>query len=193
MNSHKWLKPENISVFNKRLEILKQDTALYIPTGGGSVINCPLKYDTELTVKLSVNHTRVGIEGLLLNFELLSTIENYSIGSALTDFTGFASITFNPLNFNLTPGNYILNVYCDENSNYKNISTHRDLTILSDVPLLTINSIETYFLEEFQINATLTDSKCKSLIGKTITFRIIEVIQKQEYGLPQQITMDWLY
>jgi hypothetical protein len=163
-------------VFEERLKIVKQSTNLYIVTGSGSTINCPFKYETELIAKILVDQTKIGIEDIVLNFELvlISSGERYFIGTSKTDFTGFASIIFNPSEFNLIPEDYNLIVSTTQNPLYGIISTSRLLRIKSDIPIITIEGTEAFFLESFELKATLTDSLLEPLIGKTLTFYIID-------------------
>ncbi len=179
---------KNISVFKDAFEIIKEDTSVSIITGHGSTINCPYYYDTELVVKLVVDETNIGIEGIPVNFELIDNTLPHIIGTSYTDLNGFASITFNPSNYYFTPDTYLFNVYNDENNYYKASDDYVNLNILKDVPIINIEGTDAYFKEEFQISATLIDSLLNPLIGKELHFNTVDKSTNNPIDLGSAIT-----
>ena len=167
----------NVSIFENRLEIVRQNVDISIETGKGSVIYCPYYYNTTLVAKTLVENTDIAIEGILLNFELIlfpvGTL--YQIGNSTTDSNGLASINFNPsIINNLDPNTYTLNVNSTSNEFYNGNSDLSDAVISQDIPIISIQGTESSFFTEFEIYATLSDSQLNLINGENLTFSILD-------------------
>ena len=165
---------ENTFEFLNAFEILKESTEIKIVNAETDII-CPFNTETEIAAKLVINETHIGIEGVPLTFEVIYDNNHLVIGNSTTDSNGLASILFRPSDFSLTPrdDDYILNIYINGDDYYDEISSHITLHVKKDVPIITIEGTEAYFLESFQINASLTSSLLTPLSGKPLQFYII--------------------
>ena len=167
----------NVSTFENRLEIIRQNVDLTIETREGSVINCPYYYNTTLVAKLLVENTDRAIEGIILNFELIlfPAGPSYPIGTSTTDLNGLASIDLNPSIFNnLDPDAYTLNVFCSSNDFYNGNFYRSDVYISQDVPIISIQGTESSFFTEFQIYAALLDSQLNPINGENLNFLVLD-------------------
>ena len=161
---------DNLTVFEERFEITKENSKLSIVSEGDTYIVCPLKYETEIAAKLVINDTYVGIKDIPIIYELLYDSPPIIIGTPPTDSNGFSSIQFNPNSYNLKPGTYLLKIYIEDNVYYSTTSTHIHLQISKDAPILSLEGTEVYFSESFQLNATLKDSLLIPLMNKELNF-----------------------
>ena len=171
----------NVTVFEDRFEIIKESSKLNIVSNGDVFITCPLMYETEVATKLIIYDTYIGIKDIPLIYELLYDDSPINIGTSPTDSNGFSTIHFNPSSFNLQPGTYLLKIYLEENIYYTNVSSHIYLKISKDAPILSIEGIEVYFSDAFQLNATLTDSLLNPLMNKELNFYAVN--SSDEYYL----------
>ena len=163
-------------VFENSLEITEESTLLSIATIGNP-IKCLYNNETEILAKfVEVDNelaTSIGIEGISLDFTLLGTVKRH-IGTATTDANGFASILFTPSDLEgLAPGTYLLKVNSTDSSYYEYDEATRPLEVVKDGPIFSIEGTDALFLEGFHINATLTDSLLNPLVGKSVSFAII--------------------
>jgi len=172
---------DNVSIFEDRLEIIKQDVDLSIETGMGSDIYCPYYYNTTLVAKLLEKDTDVGIEGIELIFEVVKQFDGppYPIGTSTTDSYGLASLDLNPsmidgLIPDLDQEYYFLNVNTTGNEFYNGKSVIANLNISKDIPIISIQGTETLFYTEFQLNASLTDSQLNPIEGEYLIFDILD-------------------
>ena len=168
---------DNFSIFENRLEIVKQNVDLSIETGKGSVIYCPYYYNTTLVAKTLVENTDIAIEGIILNFEIIlfPVGTRYQIGNSTTDSNGLASINFNPsIINNLDPNTYTLNVNSTSNEFYNGNSDISDAVISQDIPIISIQGTESSFFTEFEIYATLSDSQLNLINGQSLLFSILD-------------------
>ncbi|MBY9008484.1 MAG: hypothetical protein KGD74_01300 [Candidatus Lokiarchaeota archaeon] len=163
---------ENTSEFLNAFEILRESTKIKIVNAESNIL-CPFNSETEVAAKLIINEAHIGIEGILLIFEVIYDTTNLVIGSSTTDSNGLASILFRPSDFNLAPMDYLLNIYLNGDEYYEEISSHIILQVKKDVPIISIEGTEAYFLEAFQINASLTNSLLSPLSGKLLDFYMI--------------------
>ena len=174
---------ENETVFNDKLEIVKEDSVINITTGRGDDIACPVNYETELVAKLITNSKGIGIEGIDLIFELIKDGKHTILGNASTDSNGIASFIFKPIDNNVIPNDitnkYILNVFFGDHPLYKNSSAHVYLDVTKDNPIITIEGTTISYQEEFSINATLTDSSLNPLTERWLDFFIINPITEK--------------
>ncbi|MHA1439948.1 MAG: hypothetical protein ACTSPD_20555, partial [Promethearchaeota archaeon] len=181
---------ENINIFEEFLTVLKEQTKLTIITGYGSTIKCPYFSDTEIVAQLLINGTDIGIEDIPISFKLIENGIHHELGTYDTDSNGFASIIFNPSKYNFTPTQYILSVSSLENNFYEDATDYVNLNISKDIPIINIEGTNTYFLNEFQLNATLTDSLLTPLENKELVFSLLNTTNKFELYSDKAITND---